>query len=339
MDRDRAFEVFEMIREAQPALRGSESRASVERLEREEADIEAALDWLRRNGEAEIALELGALLQAFWFTAGRTRQGASLLVELLAAPETKARTPSRARAAFAAGELFFRQEGGSDQARSLYQEALSIAEELDDWQAVRRALVGLARATLRAGDYERVRALGERGRALAREHGDREAEWLPLHMQAASARMRGDHPRAWELYRESVALARELKNDMREAGELHNMGWLALHDGDPAQAKSLFRQAAEITLRLNSVYMLPYCVLDFAAVADAEGLALEAATLLGAAAARFQADGVVPDPDDQAEQERLIASVRAALSDQDFKRAWDEGAKLDASSVLGTCVG
>jgi len=33
----------------------------------------------------------------------------------------------------------------------------------------------------------------------------------------------------------------------------------------------------------------------------------------------LQTDGVVPDPDDQAEQERLIASVRAALSGEEFK--------------------
>lgn len=105
-----------------------------------------------------------------------------------------ARAPWRVRAVCAAGVLAFRdwEPGATDATGGLHEAALGVAQEAGDWDAERRALVGLARTALRDGDFAHVRELGERGQAIAIEHGDRATEWLPQHLQATSARMLDD---------------------------------------------------------------------------------------------------------------------------------------------------
>lgn len=302
-------------------------------------EVVTAVEWFRDHGKIDEALDLAARLQPWWLVSGENRTGRVILAQLLSMPGATGAT-ARLRGLWAAGELAFRdpEPGSNDAARAYYEEALDAAQAAGDWDAELRALVGLARTALRDGDFARVRDLGERGQRIAREHGHRDAEWLPQHMQAASARMLDDRPRAWQLYQASLELANEAGRPDRAAGEKHNMGYLALRDGDVEQAKSLFRAAAEEGRRLGDRYLLPYLVLDLAAVATAEGRFADGASLLGAATAQLDADEVILDPDDAAEYRSMTERLRVELGDA-FEQWLAEGRRRSIDDALDEAYG
>lgn len=332
MDENEARRLLEIVRGAPKDTVGA--LAGVPR-----DDVVGAIAWLRDNGSIDEALELAARLQPWWLVSGENKTGRVTLAELLSMPEA-ANASSRVRALWAAGELAFRdrEPGANDAAQALYEEALAAAQAAGDWDSERRALVGLARTALRDGHYDRVRELGERGQAIAREHGDRDAEWLPQHMQAASARMLDDRPRAWQLYAASLELANETGSLPRVAGEQHNMGYLALRDGDLERARSLFRAAAEEGRRLGDRYLLPYFVLDLAAIATAEGRFTDGARLLGSAIAQLDADEVILDPDDAAEYRAMSDRLRAELGEA-YERSFAEGSRRPIDEMLAEAYG
>ncbi len=80
--------------------------------------------------------------------------------------------------------------------------------------------------------------------------------------------------------------------------------------------------------------MLPYLVGDSAVIAAEEGNAERAAQLAGAARSAFVVAGQVPDPDDAAEQEQLIASLVGTLGEERFRAAYEAGAELTVKEAL-----
>ena len=74
-------------------------------LEREHDKLRAVLSWCVEADEAEAALELVGNLWRFWMVRGWYAEGRALLAEVLDMPLAQARTPMRARALSALGEL------------------------------------------------------------------------------------------------------------------------------------------------------------------------------------------------------------------------------------------
>jgi tetratricopeptide (TPR) repeat protein len=156
-----------------------------------------------------------------------------------------------------------------------------------------RALGGLARVALRAGDTQRTRELALEALELSE---DEAAQWSPRHLLAAVVRADGDYDRAEELYGETLALARRLELRLQEAAELLNLGYVALHRGDTELAVERFGQSLEIGAELDDDYLLPYCLLGAGSSALARGDHGEAARLLAAAKATFDRAGAAIDP-------------------------------------------
>lgn len=52
----------------------------------------------------------------------------------------------------------------------------------------------------------------------------------------------------------------------------------------------------------------------------------------------FVAAGQVPDPDDAAEQDRLLARLASSLGEERFSAAYDEGARLTIDETLATGI-
>ena len=73
-----------LAQRAEPALKGPDQRAWVDRLEREHDDLRGALRWFLGEGDAESALRVSGLLGYFWWIRGSLLEGRGWLGEALA---------------------------------------------------------------------------------------------------------------------------------------------------------------------------------------------------------------------------------------------------------------
>ena len=145
---------------AEPLLKGPEQAAALERLQRDEDNHLAALDWAIANGESELGLRHGISLWWYWYLAGKPHEGRRRLVAL--ARDSDAPAALRARALGTAGHLAERLHQ-LDEALALTEEAVALAELTDD-AYVRASAVG-----------HRGQVLGRLGRARAACEGLRES--------------------------------------------------------------------------------------------------------------------------------------------------------------------
>ena len=226
------------------------------------------------------------------------------------------------------------RSGDNERTRKVSEQALSAARAARDVATEVDALCMLSRVALRDGDYVLVRSVAEQARSAARAAGEERLERMPLHIQAAAARMSGDSAFARRLYEESIALNRRLGEERMVAAEQHNLTYVELHDGKTPRAKTLFAQALAEARRLGYEGLLPYLVGDSAVIAAEEDNAERAARLAGAAHSAFVAAGQIPDPDDAAEQERLLAKLAGRLGEDRMRALYEEGERLTINEAL-----
>ena len=116
-----------LAEESEQLLAGSEQTRWLDLLEREQANLRAAIDWLRDEGQIEEALRLGGALWRFWWLRGDIDEGRHQLESLLA--QTAPVSPAvRAKALNGAGVLA-ESQGDWDTATRLHEESLEISRQ------------------------------------------------------------------------------------------------------------------------------------------------------------------------------------------------------------------
>ena len=122
-----------LAEKAGPELVGPRQAMWLDRLEREHANLHAALHWSVVQGKVKhdmtVALRLGIALLNFWAVHGPYSEGRNFLEQALAASEGVS-TLVQAKALFAAANLAFNQSE-HDRAEELCQESLKLFRELE----------------------------------------------------------------------------------------------------------------------------------------------------------------------------------------------------------------
>ena len=129
-----------------PHLRSAQQGVWLARLAAEHDNLRAALRWLIKHGEKEMALRLGGALWSFWELCGPWSEGRAFLEQALAASEGPAEAV-RAKALVGAGVLM----GNLEPARSLLEEALTLFRGLGDPWGITSSLISLASVALERG--------------------------------------------------------------------------------------------------------------------------------------------------------------------------------------------
>jgi predicted ATPase len=171
---------------AAPLLGTREAAAWLDQLEREHANLWAALGWYAETGNAAAGIDLVGQLRGFWFARGFFTEGVAQATTILGLGGAHAPTPARARAlatrawlALWQGDyprtiadclealaicamsgdrtvepyvrntlgLAYDGTANPDAAREQYIEALGLAREMNDLQTLSRALVNLVNLT------------------------------------------------------------------------------------------------------------------------------------------------------------------------------------------------
>jgi predicted ATPase/class 3 adenylate cyclase len=353
-------------------LRGPGQVEALGRFAAEREDLRAAFQWLLER-DPPAALRLVAGLWAFWRMSGHFRDGRELLaaaLERAPADPTEARASALAGAALLASEqgeigrwqellegslgdaravgstlmeanalslLSFTDAFGKDQQIRLGEEAISVARASGD-----RWLLGLVTGNhgvlmFRFGEIEKVTELTEQAYRLCREVGDVSLSALWLSNLSESALGSGNTAEARRRLDEALELAR-LVDDTRGIGYAHtNLGWVELLEGDPERAFSYFEAAAVDARRLGSRRLGADAIWGVAHIAAAGGDADRAGRLAGAAGAFAESAGY--EITDERPYARHLVDARAAMAEQAWQRAWDEGAALDFDAALRLAFG
>jgi predicted ATPase len=194
------------IRHAHWALALAEFTADTRALDREAANLRAALDTLAQIDPVD-SLRLCAFLLPFWLRRIDLEEADRCFTDALdAVPE---RTPLRAEALLAASAIRLRA-GTTAGGHARAEESLEVAVEVGDTEAEWRALQRLADFAIVRDDGAAALRYLERALAIARTDGPPGAEPLGICTRGVAHWLLGEPDRAEECLAESLALFRPL---------------------------------------------------------------------------------------------------------------------------------
>jgi predicted ATPase/class 3 adenylate cyclase len=205
-----------LAQEAVQGLKGYLIRANpawLERLEREQNNLRAAIEWSLEPAQAESRLEtafsVGSALAKLCMVRGFYSEGQAILEQLVAHGEGAAPV-MRGKTLIDAAD-FAEAQGDVDRAEALYQESLVLYRELGDNRGIAYSLRGLGWVAQTKGhNSTAARSLMEECLAIFREVGDKEDIAWSLTNVADLVCLQGAYSRGLALFEESLALYREL---------------------------------------------------------------------------------------------------------------------------------
>jgi predicted ATPase/DNA-binding CsgD family transcriptional regulator len=321
-----------LAEEVQPYLWGATEAASLARLQAEQDNWRAALQWSLENGKAEESLRLAAALAWYWYVRAHLREGRQWLEQALAASD-KASTSSRAAALAAAGALAV-QQGDREQATVLLQQAISLRCEPGCANLAGWSMLNLGLLALFGGDFPRAEQLLDQSMALFRELGDPAGAATVLLYQGIATCYQGDYGDAAALLQESLPLLRKLGDTIGVARALHGLGMAARHQDDLARSKASFEEALQVAGEKSARLEVSQCLEGLAGVACAQGQPKRAARLFGAAEALREAIGADQPSGISADHARDVADTRTQLEETTFQAAWATGRLLTLDQIV-----
>jgi predicted ATPase/DNA-binding CsgD family transcriptional regulator len=235
---------LELALRAQAGLDGPDQVRWLDRLELENDNVRAALEWsLVRHPET--GCRLAAALWPFWYRRGHYNEGRFWLEEAVEVAGA-ASEPVRAATLTAAGILAFFQ---CDYALALDRlgAARAVYEDVGDQiglATVLQRLGGIAREQAR---YAEARTLHESARALYAGLGDEVAVAVTDDYLGFAAWLAGDAERARELCSGALATLRRYERRQETAAALVNLGVAALLLDDEADAVEWLTEALTIS--------------------------------------------------------------------------------------------
>ena len=363
MRRAHARYYLDLAQEAQKYLEDTEQAMWLERLEREGANLRAALLWALEQQESEVALRLSGALFRFWEARRYMREGRTFLERTVASSRNisargwgKPLSPAGFLTTFQSGiervallsqeaSVAHHEVGDSCQhAFSLYlmgyiawatgdfatarlhvEEGLAVARALDTKVLLAALLVLLGQVAFDEGDARRACLLLEEGLMLQQASGDRRGSVSTLSVLMRVLFAQDEVIPARTRNEERLALSQALGFRWGIADSLTIQGHLALQEGDEAKAEKLFEESLELLREVNDNGAVAACLQSIGVAVAAQGRLVEAARLWGAAEAMCGTLGESLLPVEHALAARGVMAVRAELGEEAFSAAYSEG--------------
>jgi predicted ATPase/transcriptional regulator with XRE-family HTH domain/tetratricopeptide (TPR) repeat protein len=289
---------------------------------------------LLRHSDLHPDVDLRERLERMAFemtTLGAYEQAMTLLEEGIA---LSLREGDRRGAAHLGGALaiFAREQGRFERAESVLEESLAVFRELEDVQGIAIALIGLGDVARDQGDSKRGIVLSQEGLALARECGDVLLTGYALHNLGVAAWQQGDRVQAESLL--AGALASFERIGEGEAEVLVSVGLMALDERDFSAARRAFADSLRIGRTRDIPWLAAADLEGLAEVAAVQGEAERAARLFGAADAIRASSATPVQPVHQGRHDRAVAAARAALSQERFSHAYEQGRARPAEQAI-----
>ena len=330
----------ELAAQLGPRLTGPDQASALDRLALEHDNIRAALAWLL-DADPVGALRIGSTIWRFWQMRGHLAEGSRWVGDAMAAAGDRASADDLASGRAAAGGLAY-WRGDLDETERHYAEAVDLRRALGDDVQLADALFDLAFVfdpALRPPpeDADRTAAgirIAEEAHARfvtsQHEPGIAKAEWL-----LGSILPSRDIERSMALLASSVDRFRLLGDRFGLGWALHSYGLTLLRSTDPDSdsAAAAFGEALGLFAAAGDSSATGLLLADFAEVAKADGDALRAARLQGAAAgtrASTQAELAVAN----APWLEGDAVPRGLIDPAALEQAWADGHALSQPEAI-----
>jgi predicted ATPase/DNA-binding CsgD family transcriptional regulator len=234
-------------------------------------------------------------------------------------------------------------QGDCDTALTLGQESLSIYKELDDKANMPTVLSSLATILTFQGKYAEARTVAEESIAISHELGDEHGfnYAYGLSILGRVAFYDGDCAKAHTLLQESLKIFRELDIQRGIAHALGFLGHLTLHRGNPGTARTYLEEGLNRAMRLGDKWIVTLCLDGLGKVLVVQKQMVWAARLWGGSEALRETITAHGRPIERIDYEASLATVRAALGEKAFVRAWDEGRRMSLDEIwtaLLSCI-
>lgn len=313
---------------------GPKQAECMDRLEGERDNLRAAMAWCL-EGEAGVltGIRLAAHLWRFWQLRDHVREGRVFAEQVLARPEGRQPSLIRAKALHAAHAMAWIQGDYATSHQHLI-ECEAIARELENREALARALNELGIIAQEQGDNATAQARYEEALKINRELGERSQEAVVLSNLGVVAESRNDLETARQLYEAALAIQREQDDRRSIAITLNNLGDLARTCGDFAAARRCQCESLSLGQQLGNKRNTAYVFESLAELAQAEGDCAWAAHLFGAAENLRTLLDMPLAPSERATYDQAYAATRQALGERAFTIAYQAGQKLTLDEAI-----
>jgi non-specific serine/threonine protein kinase len=321
---------------AGPQVKGPDAAFWLDALERELANVRAALIWLQDQRDGARLARLAGALWRFWHEHAHYSEGRHWLAAALELGE-EAPAPDRLRLLSGSGVLAWYQ---ADEAfsRQMQERALALAREIGDRAAEAFELGNLAVHAAESGDFALATARYEASLAAAREVGDPGPVVLALHNLAHQDWEHGQAALALPRLEEALAVAREHRLRWALPFILVALGMTATDLGDPARAVACFRESIELAQVRGNLGDVIDGMEGLARLAAVTGQAEPATRLFGATAALRETLGAPMAPSDLSIFEPVLNGLRETLGEDGFVAAWAAGRQLSREEAVAAAL-
>jgi non-specific serine/threonine protein kinase len=325
-----------LAKEAGPNVRGPDAAIWLEVLERDHANLRAALAWLAERRDGLRLARLAGALWSFWKEHAHYAEGRRWL-ELALDLGRDAPPADRMQLLTGLGALawYLADEAYS---RHVTEQALALAREIGDREAEAFHLGSLAVHASELGNYEQANARFEESLTVARDVGDPEPVVLALHNLAHQEWERGNQALAMAKLEEALEVARDHHMGWILPSILVGLGTISTDLGDLDRAIELFRESLALAQVRGNLGDVIDGIGGLARLAAATGQPVEAVRLFGAADAIREGLTMPLSPSEQEDIEAIMTSLRAALGDEGFSAAWADGRSLSQEAALDAAL-
>jgi adenylate cyclase len=146
--------------------------------------------------------------------------------------------------------------GRWDEARDTYQQALELAQQLDDQPAQAWCQTAMGELVRRQGLYSEASAWFKRAQTSFDDLGDQVGAGRVLKLRGTLAWGQGDYEAARVLYEESLIIHRQLKDEPEIANSLSDLGLVAHYQGDYESARRLYEESLELRYQLKDKWAI-----------------------------------------------------------------------------------
>lgn len=290
--RAHALYYFALLEATRSNLGGPREQVWTRRLEQEQDNFRAAVEWAlaqaESGGDPELALRMSIAMRPLWNLRGNYSEIRALLERALKGSKGSV-AGMRAGALLYAADLALVQ-GDIHRAEELGEAGLKLYQSIADRKGIALSFHLLADIAWTKGDLRAARLLGEDSLALFRELQDKANIADVLIHHASLATEQAEYERARTLLQESLAINRELESKSGIADALHNLSRVEFFaQGDLARARSLLQESLSLFAELSDKESIAYCTVLAGRIALQQGNIDTARQLLEESLALFSA--------------------------------------------------
>ncbi len=365
------FEYFLRLAESQrKQFGGPDQGIWIQRLENENDNLRAALQWSLEAGRGEEALHLCFVLGGFW-EVGTISEGRAWTEKALALRESASQR-AQAEGLYRAGALAFSQRDleaagcylneslvisraleydrliaiilrllaqfdyGLKElsARQMLEESLEIYQKLGDKFEISFVLLVLGVYWGDEGDHQRAQLFYGQSLALGREVGNIGTQAAALNNLGCIQYRDGNLETAKSLFEEALVIRRQMRDKIRVATILGNLGLIAIQQGEAELARQLWMERLTIHQAAGFFHFIGDNFAGIASVLRLEGQLIAAARMQGFVAAVQEQFHEKLEPENQLDYDLSAASLVSALGEDGYRQAFEAGKLMTIEQAL-----